>query len=187
MNVVNRRRLLTFLAGLMIVAVPVSAALAVPSSFVRHENRYWTWYAPQRWVASYNRNGIDITSPTGTKLAGTAYSTLAQCPSNTASFFRQVRTLLKQQGALYSKPLRSARYTSVGPVRNAGGGDKTQHSTFRGTRRTGAGIRGELDLRLIRQGGCAVVGQVSSAPSRGYRNSIGLLRQIQRAVFYHPS
>ena len=183
----DRRRLFTFFALLLVAAIPLSAALAVPSSFVRHENRYWTWYAPQRWVASYNKNGIDITSPTGTKFAGTAFSTLAQCPGNTASFFRQVRSLLKQQDALYSKPLRSARYTSVGPVRNAGGGDKTQHSTFRGTRPSGTGIRGELDIRLIRQGGCAVVGQASSAPARGYRNSIGTLRQIQNAVFYHPS
>jgi hypothetical protein len=169
----------------MVVAIPVSAAIAVPSSFVRHENRYWTWYAPKHWVASFGKQGIDITSPTGTKLAGTAHATNGPCPGSTAQYFRQIRNALRQGGNLYPKPLRSARYTSVGRVRNLGG-DEFQHATFRGTRTSGAGVRGEVNLRLLRGGGaCGLIGDVSSAPARGFARSIRLLRQIQRAIFYH--
>ena len=181
----ERRRLLTFFAVLMMVAVPVSAALAVPSSFVRHENRYWTWYAPKHWGASFGKNGIDITSPTGTQIAGDAFSPI-QCPSNLSAYFRQVRAGLKSSGNLYAKPLRSASYTSVGGIRNVGG-LKTQRSTYRGTRSTGAGIRGELFLIFSRGGGgCGLEGQVRAAPSRGFSRSIQTLRQIHKALRYHP-
>ena len=180
-------RLQALMAGLMIAAVPIAAALAVPSSFQRHENRYWTWYAPKHWSASFGKQGIDITSPTGTKLAGTAHATNGPCPGSTAQYFNQVRSVLKQQHGLYPKPLRSARYTSVGSIRRIGG-DEFQHATFRGTRTSGGAIRGEVNLRLLRSGGaCGLIGDVSSAPARGFAGSIRTLRQIQRAIFYHPS
>jgi hypothetical protein len=182
----ERKQLLGFLAALLIVAIPVSVALAVPSNFVRHENRYWTWYAPKHWGASFGKNGIDITSPTGTQIAGDAFSPI-QCPSNLSSYFRQVRANLKSGGNLYAKPLRSARYTSVGGIRNVGG-LKTQRSTYRGTRSTGAGIRGELFLIFSSGGGgCGLEGQIRAAPVRGFLGSIRTLRQIHKALRYHPS
>ena len=159
-------------------------ARAVPNSFVRHENRYWTWYAPRRWVAASGASAIRISSPTGTKFNDYQVGAVP-CVQNVAAFFRSIRAQIKNQGGLYTRPLRSARYTAVGPLRRRGNYYK-QGALFRGVRRSGGAVKGQVELDLTKsQFGCSGTGQVRGAPQRGYARSLRTLNAIQNALKYH--
>jgi hypothetical protein len=169
------------------VAAPAAAATP-PGNFERHEGAHWTWYAPPRWVAAEGANDIYISSPTGVQyLHYGAGGTPCYEPS---AFFSAARASYRSSHAafgLYSKPLASARYTKVGPIRTIGQSYYRQTSRFQGRRRNGAQIRGELVLDIFAveplSGVCGERQQVRSAPSRGLARALRLLRLVQSLIF----
>lgn len=185
----TRLRVAGALLGVLSAMAPAAAAAATPpGNFERHEGEHWTWYAPPGWVASEGANDIYIGSPTGALyLHYGAGGTPCYEP---AAFFSAVRSGYggsKAAFSLYSKPLASAHFTKVGPVRSTGSLAFRQSSRFAGRTRGGKQIKGEMTLDLfavdVSSGVCGERQQVRSAPARGNARSLRLLRVVQSAIF----
>ena len=182
----GRPRLVVVAALALALTVPLAAAAAVPGNFKRHENKYWRWYAPPGWTASWGFNGIDILNPVGTMYNGYGHGGVP-CPSSVPAYFRGYRAYLRRNNGLYPRRLRSAHYTRVGEIQRRSSTYVFQKATFRGVRQNGTAIRGELQLDIFYTSGlCGQRSQVRSAPARGYGESLQTLRAIQRALFFKP-
>lgn len=197
-----RRGVVSFRRGVLSSALAVVSVAAVfsaaapaatpPGNFKRHVNRYWTWYAPKGWGAAYGANDIYITSPTGLLYLRYGAGGVI-CPATAGGFFNALRGSFrnfKGNFGLYSHPLRSASYTGVGAVTKPFGQNRAyfrQAATFKGTRRNGSQIRGEiiLDIFVVDafSGICGQRQQVRAAPSRGIGDSLRLLRIVQSVIF----
>ena len=178
-------------AGLMMVT-SLTGANAVPKGSVKHEEKYWTWFGPRSWSAAESTNDIWIASRTGRNyLRYSAGGMICANPgvwNDPASFFNAMRQSYRSSArqeafGLYSKTIRRARYTRVGPIRAVGENHVRQTAQFRGVRR-GNVIRGEMVLDFFAvNGACGNRQQVRAAPSQGFRQVRRTLRQVQRAIF----
>jgi hypothetical protein len=162
---------------------------ALPSNFKRHQEQYWVWFGPPRWVASSGKNDLNISSPTGT-LWNKYGAGGAICPATASVWFQALRSNYRRTAGagfgLYSRPLRGARFTSVGPIRELGQAYYRQRAEWAGRTRRGTPIRGEMIMDIfvvdIFSGTCGQRFQVRGAPQRGNARSIRLLRQVQSTI-----
>ena len=176
----------------MLVQVRSSEA-AVPSNFKRHVEQYWVWYAPRDWVASSGKYDLNITSPTGTLWNKYGYSALV-CPSSADQWFDYLRRAFRNSSGgglgLYSKPLKSARYTSIGRSHKLGPayGDNyyREKDLWAGRTKSGKRVKGEIvmDVFVVDafSGSCGQRFQIRGAPARGNASSIRTLRQVQSTI-----
>ncbi|MFN8159872.1 MAG: hypothetical protein U0R52_02345 [Solirubrobacterales bacterium] len=172
-----------------------AAAATPPGNFKRHENRYWTWYAPKGWGAAYGANDIYITSPTGTLFlhygAGGTPCTYPPYYNSVGGFFSLVRKSYLQNRRknfdLYSHPLAGASFTNVSGIRQIQQGYFRQVSRFQGRRPNGERIKGEMVLDLFVVDAfsnvCGERQQVRSAPVNGNAKALKLLRIVQSVIF----
>lgn len=187
-----RRATIALLALGAVVVAPVATAsprAAVPKGFTRHVSApYWTWYAPKDWTASYGANGILISSPSGA-LFNDYGAGGVPCPSNVTAYLNGVSSVYKNKKALYTKPLRTVRYTSRSKVRSPSYGYFTQRFTWKGTRTNGTAVQGELILDVFAvdaaNGVCGQRSQNRGAPAKGFGASLKTLRAVQSLVFYN--
>ena len=191
------RGIVSSAAAILAAAVLAAGAGAAtpPGNFKRHENRYWTWYAPRGWEASFGANDIYIGSPTGTLYlhygaSGTpcSYPPFYASVNGFFSFIRgsylQART---QNFDFHSFPVPNARFTNVAATRQIRNGYFRQVSRFQGRRRNGQQIKGEMVLDLFAvdplSNVCGERQQVRSAPANGNGRSLSLLRVVQSVIF----
>lgn len=165
-----------------------------PSNFRRHEMQHWTWYGPKNWVAAEGANDLYISSPTGTQYLhyGASAAPCIYPPnySDVSGFFSFVRngylSTAAQNFGLYSHGLRSSRFTSIGAVKQMSPTYVRQTSRFTG-KSGGTAIKGEMVLDFFvvdaASGVCGERQQVRSAPTKGYANSVRLLRKVQTFIF----
>ncbi len=193
----RRGIVLSALAAAAIVAVCAAGAGAAtpPGNFKRHENRYWTWYAPKGWGAAFGANDIYISSPTGTLFlhygAGGAPCSYPPHYTTINGFFSVVRNSYLQNTNrnfdFYSHPLQTARFTNVGQTRQIRNGYFRQTSRFQGRRPSGRQIQGEMVLDFFAvdpfSNVCGERQQVRSAPANGIAQSVRLLRIVQSVIF----
>ncbi len=177
-------------------APPVDAVAAPnpPSNFRRHEMAHWTWYGPKNWVAAEGANDLYVSSPTGTQYLhyGASAAPCMYPPnySDVPGFFSFVRnsylSAASQNFGFYSHGLRSARFTSIGAVKQVSPTYVRQTSRFTG-KSGGTAIKGEMVLDFFvvdaTSGVCGERQQVRSAPAKGFKNSVKLLRQVQTFIF----
>ncbi len=166
-----------------------SARLDVPRGFVRHTSEpYWAWYAPKSWLDSYGANGILISSPTGT-LFNDYGQGATPCPPSVTGYFDAISANARKQKALYSLPLASVHYTSIGKVSQPTYGDFHRRYTWKGRRPNGTQVQGELILEIFAvdaaNGVCGQRSQNRGAPSRGFADSLRTLRAVQSLIFYN--
>ena len=192
------RGIVSSAAAILAAAVLAAGAGAAtpPGNFKRHENRYWTWYAPQGWGASFGANDIYIGSPTGRPLPalrGRRHALLLP-----AVLTHGQRLLLLHPRQLPAGPGQNFDFHSF-PVperplhqrrrrrRQIRNGYFRQVSRFQGRRRNGQQIKGEmvLDLFAVDPGSnvCGERQQVRSAPANGNGRSLRLLRIVQSVIF----
>jgi hypothetical protein len=182
-------------AAAAVLTAAAAGAATPPGNFKRHENRHWTWYAPKGWGAAFGANDIYISSPTGTLFlhygAGGVPCSYPPYWTTINGYFSLVRDSYlqntKRSFDFYSHPLRTARYTNVGPTRQIRNGYFRQVSRFRGRRPSGRQIKGEMVLDLFAvdplSNVCGERQQVRSAPANGIRGSLRLLRIVQSVIF----
>ena len=184
--------LLVLLAVSMLGQVKSSDA-AVPSNFKRHVEQYWVWYAPRDWVASSGKYDLNISSPTGTLWNKYGYSALV-CPNSASQWFDYLRTSFRKGSGggfgLYSKPLGSARYTSIGKAHKLGPayGDAyfREKDLWAGRTKSGKRVQGEIvmDVFVVDafSGSCGQRFQARGAPVKGNAASIRTLRKVQSTI-----
>ncbi len=192
------RRGIVSSAVAMIAAAVLAAGVGAatpPGNFKRHENRHWTWYAPQGWRASFGANDIYIGSPTGALYlhygAGGTPCSYPPYYTTVNGFFSVIRggyLLARAQNFdFYSFPVPNARFTNVGATRQIRNGYFRQVSRFQGRRPNGRQVKGEmvLDLFAVDPGSnvCGERQQVRSAPASGSGRSLRLLRTVQSVIF----
>lgn len=171
------------------VAPPQDSSAAIPSNFRRHQELYWVWYGPESWGASSGKYDLNISSPTGT-LWNKYGAGGVVCPASAGQWFKSLRdnyqSTAGQGFGLYSKPLKSARFTKIGGIRKLDTYYFRQTVKWLGRRRNGARIKGEMVMDVfvvdLFSGVCGQRFQVRGAPARGYGKSIRLLRTIQSTV-----
>ncbi|MGK2933001.1 MAG: hypothetical protein ACSLFD_09590 [Solirubrobacterales bacterium] len=191
----SRRHGFTIAAGaaiafaLLLAAVltPPPSSAAIRKNFVRHQEANWVWYGPQSWFASSGPNDINIASPTGTLWLKFG-SGGAVCPSSANEWFQSVRSNYRSTAGngfgLYSKPLRGARFTSIGRIRQFQSAQHPvyyrQNTRWVGRKRNGQQIRGEfiMDVFANNFGTCGQNFLSIGAPSRRNGRSIGLLKDV---------
>ncbi len=165
-----------------------------PSNFRRHEMTHWTWYGPRTWVAAEGANDLYVSSPTGTQYLhyGASAAPCVYPPnySDVPGFFSFVRNGYLSTAAanfgLYSHGLRSARFTSIGAIKQISPTYVRQTSRFTG--RSGrTAVKGEMVLDFFvvdaASGVCGERQQVRSAPAKGFKASVSLLRKVQTFIF----
>lgn len=193
-----KRATVAALGTMALVVSSGSAATAadpqVPKNFVRHDLTHWTWYGPADWVASDGANDLLVGSPTGQQFlhygASAAPCVYPGAWSTSDEFFAYWRNLTlagaTSDYGLYSFALKGARYTSVGPVQTIGQNYLRQSTTFTGKRGKKL-IRGEMvvDFFLVDavSAACGQRLQIRSAPAKGYKSSIKVLRKVQQFIF----
>lgn len=191
-----RRASITALCTVVALAVAAPTATAadpdIPRNFVRHELVHWTWYGPDDWIASDGANDLLVGSATGEKFLhyGASAAPCVYPPywSTTDEFFAYFRDLSLKGGSepygLYSYPLKGARYTGTSAVRTIGQDYLRQTMRFTGKRGQRV-IRGEMvvDFFYAGAGSCGERLQIRSAPAKGYKSSIRVLRTVQSLIF----
>ena len=192
----SRNRFAALAAGLVVslgMLIPMFAPPpsdgAIPSNFRRHVETVWGWFGPRDWIAASGKNDLQISSPTGT-LWNNYGAGGAICPQTAAQWFQFVSGNFRQTAGsgqgLYSKPLRGARYTSRGPVRQLGQFYFRQRLEWSGRRGNGQRIRGELVMDIFAvdstSGVCGQRFQSRGAPARNNARSIRLLRTVQSTI-----
>ena len=190
----SRRKDSTFFAGaalvlalLLTAAAPPPSSGALPKNFVRHQESNWVWYGPKSWFASSGPNDINIASPTGT-LWEKFGAGGAVCPNSADEWFTNLRNNYRDTAGngfgLYSKPLKTARFTSIGRIRNLSNATFPQYfrqkNKWVGRKRNNRQIRGELtmDIYADRFGTCGQQFLSIGAPAKGNARSLRLLRTI---------
>lgn len=164
-------------------APPPRASGAIPSNFVRHKETNWVWYGPESWFASSGPNDINIASPTG-KLWEKFGAGSVVCPNSAAEWFRNLRNNYRDTAGtgfgLYSRPLRTARFTSIGQIRELDTNYFRQKTKWVGRKRSGQQIKGELimDVYANAFGTCGQQFLTIGAPAKGNARSLKLLRKI---------
>ncbi len=191
-----RRGIVSSTIALVAIAVCAAGAGAAtpPGNFKRHENRYWTWYAPKGWGAAIGANDIYISSPTGTLFlhygAGGVPCSYPPYWTTVNGYFSVVRNSYLQNAGksfdFYSHPLRTARFTNVA-TRQIRNNYFRQVARFQGRRPNGQQIKGEMVLDLFAvdpsSNVCGERQQVRSAPANGIGRSLRLLRTVQSVIF----
>jgi hypothetical protein len=179
-------RRFTAVVAIIVLAAMAGATVAAAAmpKLKRHEDRYWTWYAPAGWVAAQSRAGIDISSPTGVLHVGYGFSGTAFPVSH-----EEVRDYLVQSGGLDVHPLRNVNFLRTGsPFRFAGGQREiSQWSAFRSDRRERT--RGTLKVDVFNDyssGSFGFASSVYSAPKRKWKSQKGLLNRLLGLIFYRP-
>jgi len=184
------------LGTVALIATSAPAATAadpeIPRNFVRHELTHWTWYGPQDWVASDGANDLLVGSPTGERFlhygASAAPCVYPPLWSTTDEFFAYSRNTAlagaSSNNGLYSFGLKGARYTSIGAVQTIGQNYLRQSVKFTGKRGKKV-VRGEMvvDFFYVDAGACGERLQIRSAPAKGHKASIKVLRKIQPLIF----
>ena len=192
-----RRGIVSSAVAILAAAVLAAGAGAAtpPGNFKRHENRYWTWYAPRGWEASFGANDIYIGSPTGTLFlhygAGGVPCSYPPYWTTVNGYFAFIRaSYLQARGQnfdFHSFPVPNARFTNVAATRQIRNGYFRQVSRFQGRRRNGQQIKGEMVLDLFAvdplSNVCGERQQVRSAPANGNGRSLRLLRIVQSVIF----
>ncbi|MGK2956178.1 MAG: hypothetical protein ACSLFI_10985 [Solirubrobacterales bacterium] len=188
----NRRVGAIWIAGVVLccallfsaAAPPPQASGALPSNFVRHKEANWVWYGPESWFASSGANDINVASPTG-KLWLKFGSGGVVCPNSAGEWFRSLRNNYRDTAGggfgLYSKPLRTARFTSIGRIQQLDTVYFRQKTKWVGRKRNGQQIRGELTMDVFAVDSFGTCGQrflSIGAPSRGNARSLRLLRTV---------
>lgn len=188
------------------VAAPSVVKAAVPSNWVHHVESPWAWFTPAHWVDSHGANDLNISSPTGSRWAkfgfsGAIYYNTLTPRGNAEKWFRDLRRNYRTGSVhsfgLYSMPLRSDKYTRIGPIRAVAppsgfGQAWTQSLTFKGVRTDGVPIQGEMFMEYAANppsafdpyGNAGESFRVNAAPTRGYSSSINTLRIVQQHVTY---
>jgi hypothetical protein len=191
-----RRGTVSFAVAVVLAAFAAVPALAAtpPGNFKRHQNRYWVWYAPRGWEASFGANDIYIGSPTGTLFlhygAGgvpCSYPPYWTGPNGFFAFTRASYLQARNQNFdFHSFPVPNARFTGAA-TRQIRNNYFRQVSTFQGRRRNGQQIRGEMVLDMFAvdlfNNVCGERQQVRSAPANGIGRSLRLLRIVQSVIF----
>ena len=184
---------LVSLALVIPMLAPTPSGAAYPSSFRRHQEQYWVWYAPRSWIASSGKYDLNISSATGTRWNKYGYSAVV-C-YNPAAWFKYLRNNYRDTAGagfgLYSKPLSRTHFPRIGRIKQLpkaryGPAYFRQKLLWTG-RRKGSGqvIRGEMimDIFAIDSfGNCAQRFQTRGAPARGNAASIRLLRLVQSTI-----
>ncbi|MEK6250449.1 MAG: hypothetical protein AABM43_00675 [Actinomycetota bacterium] len=172
--------LLSLLAALSLVW---AASASAKVNLVRHENQYWTWYAPAGWVDAHSANGIDVTSPTGTFHVGYGFSGWYQPVTH-----QDVINLLLQYGGLDSFPISNVVFTSLSqPFAFAGG--QREILTWTAQRQGGPKIRGVVKIDVFNDDASATYGFATTSydgPRRKWNDEKGLLARLSKLIFYHP-
>jgi len=194
----GRRRLALIIAvisaGMLVTALPPPASdAAYPSSFRRHQEQYWVWYAPGDWIAASGKNDLQISSPTGT--LWNYYGASASICYQPSDWFKYLRNnYRKTAGAgngIYSHPLRGTRFLKIGKIRQLpenqyGPAYFRQKVLWTGRRRgTGQAIKGEMIMDIFAVdsfGDCGQRFQTRGAPARGNAKNIRLLRLVQSTI-----
>lgn len=200
--------------GLMgsMILTPSSTA-ATPDDFPnfrRHQEQYWVWFGPPRWIASSGLNALNISSPTGVLWNKYEEGGII-CPKPAAhwsrklkrkharTWFRQLRRFYRKGAkhgfGIYSHPMRQARFTKVKKVRKlpeAAYGPSYFRQRIRWTGRRKRGrkvIRGQLILDMFKlydpAAGIGVCGQrvqARGAPARRNAKKLKKLRFIQTTI-----
>jgi hypothetical protein len=184
---------LSLVFGATALAAPAQRGNGPPSNFVRHAGAHWTWYGPQGWIDSQGANDLYVGSPTGTLFlhygASAAPCSYPGAYTTIGQFFAYVRkgylAGVHQNYDFYSFGLSGAKFTSKPAPRRIGSNYYRQVLKFRGRRPNGKQIKGEMviDFFYAGSGACGERQQVRSAPARGNRGSIRLLRQVQKYIF----
>jgi len=163
---------------------PGSAAAGLPDNFERHKENNWVWYGPGDWVASSGQNDINISSPTG-KLWIKFGASGVICPNSADEWFTGLRNSYRNTAGagfgLYSRPLKTARYSSIGPTREISTNYFRQKDKWVGRKRNGQQIRGEFTMDVFAIDGLGTCGQQFlsiGAPSKGNAPSLKLLRTV---------
>lgn len=160
----------------------------IPKNFRRHQNRYWVWFGPKGWIDSYGANDLTVSSPIGRDRLHFGISSVYPCVEP-AQWFAFIRRNARASGDLYSKRLRTSRYTRVGAVRqvNIPGIPFSwkQDNAWTGKRPNGQRIRGDLTIRFYWDGveTCAQDFSVRGTPGKGFAKSIRVLRKVQKLIF----
>ncbi len=162
----------------------VNTAGASASGLVRHENQYWTWYAPRGWVASYGAAGINISSSTGTLQVGFAFSAWYQPVTS-----QEVVTLTVQNGGLDQKPLSNVRLTKRSQPYSFAPGWSRQVVTWSARRNGGPAVEGILKADAYNDPSTATYGleaYVYDAPKKLWSANRGMLDRLTKVIYYHP-
>ncbi len=167
----------------LLLALVVSLALAVPAQaaaqrgFVKHEEKYWTWFGPPTWSAGSGPYGIAISDPRGTM--GIDYGGASIfCDGSPAQHFAAARAGFRANSGMRNLRIRRNRFAQ-------GNGTFFNSFEFRG-RSGGRNIRGEIKFAYSFYDAtyCFASGLTKAAPARGYRDSIRLLRQVTNSLAY---
>ncbi len=162
----------------------VNTAGASAYTLVRHENRYWTWYAPRGWVASYCRAGINISSPTGTLQVGLAFSSWYQPLTP-----QDVVTLVVQKHGLDQKPLSNVRLIKRSQPYSFASHWRRQVVTWTARRNGGPAVEGILKADAYDDPSTATYGleaYVYDTPKTLWSANSGLLDRLTKLIYYHP-
>lgn len=163
----------------------VAPAIPPPNGWVRREVANWIYWVPtSRWVASHNKNGIDVSSPTGDIIVSQGW---ASSP---------IPLSLPDVIAYLFDPANIPELTRLklrrGPVTGTPG-DQRQTVTWTATRqhpiKGPQAVRGSTSIHVFTVGVGAYGFQVASmmAPTNQWKPSLRTMRIVQANIRYLPS
>jgi hypothetical protein len=167
--------------ALLVMVVPASASAA---KLQRHEETFWTWYAPKGWVAAHGRAGIDISSPRSGKLhvgqgwSGTAFPVTHQ----------EVVDYLVQTGGLDLHPLRNVQVRGGATAQQIGPGAERRTYRWSGFRTDLRHVtRGILKVDVFDQNfSYGFAATAYNSPKSQWRDVRHLLTRLSKLLFYKP-
>jgi hypothetical protein len=182
----RRRRLGLAVAAVLVVALVLTSAAAwAAASWVRHDDHWFVWYAPDAtWVHDESANGIDITSATGVLSVGFGFSgwTSPLTINDVAGYWIRA-------GALDAHPLQGIRIVSAGrPYKN--GPALRQEFEWTGIRTDrNESVRGVFSVDVYNDAALGSYGfdvYTRTAPTGVYAQWSATLAQIQHLIFFKP-
>ncbi|MGK2956180.1 MAG: hypothetical protein ACSLFI_10995 [Solirubrobacterales bacterium] len=174
----KRSGIVAVILSLFIVLGPASAAEARDTV---HRGPFWSWTGPSNWDASYGKQGITVSSPSGSHVIDWGFSGIFCVPANSLqasanSFMAGQRQNLRRNGV---------RFTQVGRVRQVGSAYFRQTNRY-SVQGNGGRFRGlaVFDYSFYDATYCHQSLRVMQAPSRGFAGSLRGLKRIYRSMAY---